>query len=461
MDKGVTKRAPLEENKNFLFYFVFRSLNRTFAEYLFLILIFQNMKENKIKVAIPNYRSRDDYKNKTKEYLNQVKNECKKDSERRDAIRHLLVKLYNDLLSNIKNEKNDKGAINDDAIEGILAIADTCIEEQNLKRNDNNAVEQLEEDLNSILKNDDSDSLSEEENVKAKVNAFYSLCTKHRRIKDFVKYRGLVNHEYDKKVCNDVIFQIMTAYYYIQETSKDFNTKHALKCWRDKIDPVYKRLPAFTQIYTETVVLQCESTNEPKLELLNEAETLLQQAINTRNYPKFYSTRGRIYCCEGKYDDGIAEVRAAIELEDSDRKDYFARINEYQSLISRFQREKDEKELKEQANKIMIEIENSRAEMEKSKTNYISFLGFFSGIMALIIGGINLVNVQSTIDNSLQLLMGLAGLIIISFGSLNLMLVRRDEKSINKYSDWTLVIIGACIFVLLFIVRILCKYQIL
>lgn len=78
-----------------------------------------------------------------------------------------------------------------------------------------------------------------------------------------------------------------------------------------------------------------------------------------------------------------------------------------------------------------------------------------------LIGGINLVNVQSTIDNSLQLLMGLAGLIIISFGSLNLMLVRRDEKSINKYSDWTLVIIGACIFVLLFVVRILCKYQIL
>ena len=124
-------------------YFVLSLLNRNFAKYLFLILIFQNMKENKIKVAIPNYNSRDDYKNKTKEYLNQVKNECKKDSERRDAIRHLLVKLYNDLLSNIINEKNDKGAINDDAIEGILAIADTCIEEQNLKRNDNNAVEQL------------------------------------------------------------------------------------------------------------------------------------------------------------------------------------------------------------------------------------------------------------------------------------------------------------------------------
>lgn len=164
----------------------------------------------------------------------------------------------------------------------------------------------------------------------------------------------------------------------------------------------------------------------------------------------------------GKFDDGIVEVRRAIEFEESDRKDYMSRISEYQYIISCIQRKKDEAKMKAQAEAIQAQMkdqaEKIQRELEKSKTDYASILGFISGIMALIIGTIDVSRHQMSLKDSLPLLMGIAGMIIVSFGSMNLMLVRRDEKRDNKYSDWTLIMIGGSVFVLSVIGRLLYNY---
>ena len=395
-------------------------------------------------IKVPEFRSREDYKNCTKDFLSEIKNVD--DDDRRNAVSALMVKLYDDLMINIDIAQKSEGetdAINDDAIEGILAVANTCIEEQNEKKKHHDIVIKLEKELYDILHD-------EKESIKARVNAFYCLCTKHRRIKDFRKFKELIQISFNN-VCDDEIFKIMQAYYLIQETADDFDPEKALKYWNKSISKIYKRLPAFTQIYTETVVLECETTKNQEKELLDEAEHLINNAIKMREYPKFYSTLGRIYCCRDEYDKGIAEVRRAIEAEDSDREDYTSRIIEYQSLISRFQRKKDEKELKEQANGI-------RTELDKRRTDYIGILGFFSSVMALIIISIDIAKEKMPMIESLQLLMGFAGVIIFSFGSLNLMLAGREEKRTNKYSDWTMPVLGVCLFVLAFLIRLLYKY---
>lgn len=403
------------------------------------------MERSKRNIEMPQYNSRGDYKNLTQEYLSKIKDLS--DDDRINKVRVLLVKLYDDLKGSIDEaEKSGSktGAINDDAIEGILCIADTCIEEQNGKK-------KLEIVLTDILNDQDYKNLNEEEKscrYKARVNALYSLCTKHRRMKDFEEFKQLTDRNDD--VSKDELFKIMKAYYYIQETPEDFNPETALKFWNKNISPIYKRLPAFTQIYTETVVLQCETTQKEDKALLNESEELIRAAIEMRKYPKFYSTLGRIYSCKNEYDNGIKEVRIAIEAEDSSRKDYMSRISEYQSLISRFQRKKDEGELKKAADKI-------KAELDRSKKDYLAILGFFSSVMALIITSIDFVKADMSMIESLQLLMSFAGVIVFSFGSLNLLLVRGDESRTYKYSDWTLPALGVFLFVLSFLIRILYK----
>jgi tetratricopeptide (TPR) repeat protein len=240
----------------------------------------------------------------------------------------------------------------------------------------------------------------------------------------------------------------------------------ALKLWKDNISATYKRLPAFTQIYTETVVLQCEMAtediSEEERELLEESKKLIGKAIIKRPYAKFYSTRGRIYCCDKNYDEGINEVRKAIEIEDSKREDYFTRINEYQSLISRFQSIKDKKALKEEAKQIREEMkkntENFQQLMDKSKIDYISILGFFSAVMALIIGSTDIIKGQITMIDSLLLLMGFAGMIVISFGCLNMLLVRKEETRTNKYPEWLLLVIGGGMIVASLLMKVLYYY---
>ena len=395
------------------------------------------------------FKSREQYKEGTKNILCQIKEQYKdQDTERRVTLSALLVRLYEDLMNNINSAQQPTGAINDDAIEGILAIADTCIEEQNEKKKIQNEEKKkeykLEDDLKHILKDKEY-----EKNLEARVNAFYSLCTKYRRIKDYKDFKDLIKIRNDE-ICKNEIFQIMQAYYYIQETSNDLKPKKALRFWKKEINPKYKRLPAFTQIYTETVVLYCEIEDVKDDALLKEAESLIKDAIDMRKYPKFYSTLGRIFGCMENYDDGLSEVRKAIENEDSNREDYFVRVNEYESIISRLQRKKDEHSLREKAAAIQTQL-------NRSQKDYIGILGFFSGIMALLIGTFGITAKTPMID-SLQLLMGIAGTIVISFGSLNLLLVRKDEKRNNKYPDWILIIIGLFLFALSFAARVLYKY---
>jgi hypothetical protein len=203
------------------------------------------------------YKNRDAYKQDTKDFLHRIREKCKgNDYDRINAVCELLVKLYDDLMESINNAPESEEAINDDAIEGILAIADTCIEEQNEQRRNPDLDVKLEKDLCDILNGHENEELNDKDIAKARVNAFYCLCTKHRRLKDYKKFKKLVD---DCKyiIGQDEIFKIMEAYYYIQETANDFNPMKALKLWKDNISATCKRLPAFTQIYTETVVLQC------------------------------------------------------------------------------------------------------------------------------------------------------------------------------------------------------------
>lgn len=406
------------------------------------------MKQMTDKITTDNlvFESREDYKDKTNKFLTALMEEDRyknNDVQRRMALESLLVILYDDLMKRVDEAtSSESDAINDDAIEGILAIANMCIEERHKKQRNPEPEMMLETDLRVIMEDRDVD-------VKARVNAFYSLCTKSRRMKDFKEFRKLIDDREDE-VGKDVIFKIMRAYYYIQETARDLDPQRALGYWKGSIPQKYKRLPAFTQIYTETVVLQCEESakderSKEEDDMLQESELLISKAIEEREYPKFYSTLGRIYCCKEEYDKGVTEVRKAITAEDSRREDYWSRLNEYQGLISRFQRKKDEKKLREDAGKI-------REELEKTKTNYISILGFFSAIMALIIGGINTANGARSMIESFQLLIGVAGLIIISFGSLNLMLTRKDDRQSDKYAEWTLFVIGGGLFVVAFLV---------
>jgi hypothetical protein len=102
--------------------------------------------------------------------------------------------------------------------------------------------------------------------------------------------------------------------------------------------------------------------------------------------------------------------------------------------------------------------ENFQQLMDKSKIDYISILGFFSAVMALIIGSTDIIKGQITMIDSLLLLMGFAGMIVISFGCLNMLLVRKEETRTNKYPEWLLLVIGGGMIVASLLMKVLYYY---
>lgn len=335
-----------------------------------------------------------------------------------------LERIYTDLA---KVEKVGEG-INDNAVESVLELA-----------ND----EKLEKDITNIL---GDNNLSK----AIRLIAFYTLCTRYRRIKQFTEFDHLLLDNY----CNfkdEQIYKIQKAYYLISYPNNKSLILEAFNSW-DNIDENYKKMPAFIQIYTDTVALCFENNlfdstklNDQKI-LLNAIE-LIQIAIKIRDYAKFYATLGRLLHCNKEYDKAISYLYKAIDKEDPKRTDYAIRISEYQLIINKSEMSiyTDNKLL--ELDKYKAEIAEMKDEFTKSKYDNLSFLGFFSAVISLIIGTIQTLTATSLVEKY-QILMALAGVIIISFGSLNLIMLKRDTM---KYSILTAVLMfgfGALLIIL-------------
>lgn len=204
-------------------------------------------------------------------------------------------------------------------------------------------------------------------------------------------------------------------------------------------------MPAFIQIYTDTIALCAENnvkitnSKEEMDMLLRDAAAKLKIAIEIRDYPKFWATLGRIEGCLQMYSKAVASMNEAITKENSARQDYAIRISEYQLTIMKIDNAKQNIRMHEmldamntnmltvdaQMKEIDVQkkkIEELKEEISKLKYDNLTFLGFFSSIIALIIGSINTMLSQTGINEKYQLLIAITGALILSFGSLNLII---------------------------------------
>lgn len=326
-----------------------------------------------------------------------------------------LEKIYVEL---VKFEKVGE-AVNDLIIENVLALAD----------------KDFVTELTNILNNND---LCKE----IRIIAFYTLCTRYRRIKEFTKFNNLLS-DYYVSFKDEEIYKIQKAYSLITYFNNKSQLLEAFHSW-EYIDANYKRMPAFIQIYTDTVALCFENnlfdiTKQKDLEILLSAINLINIAIKNRDYAKFYATLGRLQNCNREYDKAVVNIYKAIDKEDPKRIDYSIRISEYQLIITKIEISNyTENKLQELA-KYKAEIKEMKDEFTKSKYDNLSFLGFFSAVISLIIGSIQTLAATQLVERY-QILIALAGVIIVTFGSLNLIMLK---KGALKYSLLT----ALCMFV--------------
>ncbi len=290
-------------------------------------------------------------------------------------------------------------------VEYVLALADD---------------DELTNMLESFLKN-------ENEDMSVRLISFFALCTKQRRKKDYSKMETLLN-DYKGIFENQNIYKIQSLYFLSTCRNDDARElRRAFRGWA-YIDKNYAFMPAFIQIYAETVALCFEHKSDLKIayseketnSILDEAIDRIETAISIRNYPKFHATKARLLYQKEEYADAVEQINEAIDMEDSERKDYAIRINEYEIL-------KAKAEINMATKAKLDELEAIKEEVARSKYDNLSFLGFFSAILALIIGTVSISSSDVlTFTHLMQLLICLGGIISISFGTLCIMIEPRS-----------------------------------
>ena len=246
--------------------------------------------------------------------------------------------------------------------------------------------------------------------------AFCALCEGHRRVKNYKKQEEILKNlhkQHDPQ--NHPFITHLELLYYID----NFDYRH----YDDYITILQKaqshaNSEDFTQnagahhLFADLVAIVFEyafSHNRPA-----PSNTWLQYGIDAVNraisksngYAKYYCTKARLLAFEKKYEDSAMLIKEAINLEDSSKKDYTIRVNEYLNHLQMIR----VKQSQDQVEKLDSLVNEIQQELQRSTVKSIEFVGLFAGIVSFTIGSISLLG-DSTFADA-------AGLIIILMGAL-------------------------------------------
>lgn len=258
--------------------------------------------------------------------------------------------------------------------------------------------------------------------------AFYALCINYRRMKKYSQFKNILDR-FNNVFNDEPIYWVQKAVYKKTFETNPEDLKEALKLWKN-IDCRVKQMPAFVQAYADTVVLcfdnQVLSVENPKdRELLINTVELMENAISRRVYSKFYATLGKLLLLNGQYNVAIKNVKIAIDKESSDSVDYALRINEYELIITQINIKKSYDMEINKLKKYGKDIETVKDEIDKSKYDTLSFLGFFTALISFTMGSYQLAeNVDFT--QRVQLMLVLCGAIILAFSGLRIIVKSRS-----------------------------------
>lgn len=191
-----------------------------------------------------------------------------------------------------------------------------------------------------------------------------------------------------------------------------------------------------------------------------------------KHFAKFHATMGRLRALHGYFDDANDDLQRAIRLE-RDGWDSAARRTDYKDIltdINHRRRLKEQERLIEEA--MNQRVERMRAIAEQTNVRHAEMLGFFAGILALVLAGIQLAaekkdskaadgagraayavaqqvtevaaDQASGVVGSAVLLLMLGGVLLVAYGGLGWLL--RGERLAALLRSLAVVLLGVSLF---------------
>ena len=198
---------------------------------------------------------------------------------------------------------------------------------------------------------------------------------------------------------------------------------------------------------------------------LQEMLKLAQDAIDLEGepYAKYFATRGRIKALLGDYKGAEEDVKLAI-CNEGDSWDYPLRYADYRAILAQIdlRRVRDElrrtqailKEGKSSQAEMQAEFQRAQDEFNDSRMTQVELLGFFAGVLALILAGVQMAQPAGAGPRDggagAAMLILLTGCLLAAFGALGMLLHGRRFwiRPAAVAALGILVILAAVMFVL-------------
>lgn len=241
--------------------------------------------------------------------------------------------------------------------------------------------------------------------------ALYGWLLRLRREERFTEYESVLRqyaHEFEREP------YVYTFHAIVARNRGDTSSlrsaveysRHAARLMPD-VAGVIHQLAAFLVEYFE------RSEVVGDLEL-REAERSVDQAIALTHgqVGHYFETRARILAIRGDFSTARAAINQAIELEPRNARDYHRRLTEYQTTRIRIDLLKQRSYWKKQQ-------EDNRRELAEFKAQQLQLLGLLAAVVAFVATTGNLAS-NAKWPDSIRLIEGMAGSIVIVFASFSL-----------------------------------------
>jgi len=165
---------------------------------------------------------------------------------------------------------------------------------------------------------------------------------------------------------------------------------------------------------------------------LDLATRVIKQAIQSSpTYAKYPFLHAKLQCLAGDLIGAEVSVRQAVDLEDSTRVTYALRVAEYQKLEFDILLRKSTSKLGIEIERMNSSIANTKALIEEAvkdaKSQVLAQLGFFSGLLAIILTTVDVTKSQPA-TTAMAILLTMSGVIILSWTALSVFLMNIRTK---------------------------------
>lgn len=264
--------------------------------------------------------------------------------------------------------------------------------------------------------------------LSLRFDAFFALANLYRRYSKVHALENLI--EAGRKIFDP--YEPLVSHLAIMALNMKGDRKSCRKAL-EKATEILERWPhvkhaGLRHNYAETVAQCIDDGYQPWDEtLLRKALQAVEEAIrDDPDYAKFHRTRGWLYFLLGDAEEGRLSYREAIEREDPRGRYYGIRLAEYRRELALRDAHLEVQELQHRASDILEKVsalqEDWQTRQLEAQTRQLEFLGFFTGILALILGGGGLLVTAQSDVTRFVLMLTLGGLLMLVFGSFNFML---------------------------------------